>query len=73
MEDSALTLFVPFAPTGEPWVVRRARTVVETFASRDEAIAGAHVLASNLARRMGAKVCIRTQDARGDWRAAGTP
>ncbi|HEX7339110.1 MAG TPA: hypothetical protein VF271_04160 [Rhodanobacteraceae bacterium] len=67
MENATFTLLVPFAPIGEPWVVRRARTVVETFDSREDALAGARALAMGLARRMGTSVRVRTQDAKGAW------
>ena len=69
MSGSALTLFVPYSPEGEPWVVRRAHTVVETVASRDEAVMAAFRLASDLSERMGSGVGIEVQEPDGDWQA----
>ncbi|HEX7341179.1 MAG TPA: hypothetical protein VF269_02770 [Rhodanobacteraceae bacterium] len=69
MENSVLALFVPFAAPGEPWVVRRARTVIETFSSREEAVMGAFGLASDLSSRMGTDVRIEVQEPDGGWRA----
>lgn len=67
MSNAALALFVPFSASGEPWVVRRARTVVDTYPSRQEAIVGALDLASDLGERMGTEVSIEVQDSGGDW------
>ncbi|HET8553513.1 MAG TPA: hypothetical protein VFL78_01710 [Rhodanobacteraceae bacterium] len=69
MEGTALAIFVPFSPPGEPWVVRRAHTVVETWPSREEAVMGAFRLASDLCNRMGSDVRIEVQEADGAWRA----
>lgn len=69
MSGSALTLYVPYSPEGEPWVVRRAHTVVETVASRDEAVMAAFRLASDLSERMGSGVSIEVQESDGNWHA----
>lgn len=69
MDNSALAIFVPYSPPGEPWVVRRAHTVVETWNSREEAVMSAFRLASDLCNRMGAEVRIEVQEANGGWRA----
>ncbi len=69
MDHSALTLFVPFSPRGESWVVRRAHTVVETLPSREDAVLAAFRLASDLSIRMGADVRIEVQEADGGWHA----
>lgn len=67
MENSALVLFVPFAAPGEAWAVRRARTVVETYPTREQAVMGAFGLASDLSQRMGSVVRIEIQEADGAW------
>lgn len=69
MESSALVLFVPFAPEGEPWAVRRARTVIKTYPTREQAVMGAFGLASELSQRMGSIVRIEIQEADGAWHA----
>lgn len=69
VESSALAIFVPYSPPGEPWVVRRAHTVVETWPSREEAVMSAFRLASDLCNRMGSDVRIEVQEANGAWRA----
>lgn len=69
MESSALAIFIPFSPPGEPWVVRRAYTVVETWPSREEAVMSAFRLAADLCKRMGSEVRIEVQEADGTWRA----
>lgn len=67
MTNEALALFVPFSAPDEPWVVRRARTVVETYSSRQEALMGALKLASELGERMGSDVRIDVQAPDGEW------
>ncbi len=67
MEHSTLALFIPFAAEGEPWVVRRAHTVVESWPTKNEAIMAAFRLATDLCERMGSEVSIEMQDAEGDW------
>lgn len=69
MENTGLVLLVPFSPAGEPWAVRRAHTVVETYPSREEAVMGAFGLAMDLCKRMGSDVRIEVQEADGAWRA----
>lgn len=63
-----LALFVPYSPTGSAWVVRRARTIVNTYRSQREAIDAARGLAVDLHERMGGGVRIEVQDASGGWR-----
>lgn len=69
VESSALVLFIPFAAAGEPWSVKRARTVVETYPTREQAVMGAFGLASDLSQRMGSVVRIEIQEADGAWHA----
>jgi hypothetical protein len=65
---TALALFVPYALPGDAWLVRRAHTVVDTYASQREAIDGACAIAADLRLRMGGEVRIEVQDASGGWR-----
>lgn len=69
MANTALALFIPFATPGEPWAVRRAHTVVETYATREEAVMGAFGIASDLSVRMETDVRIEIQESNGAWRA----
>ncbi len=69
MENSALVLFVPYSAADAPWVVRRARTVVESWPTREQAVMGAFGLAADLSRRMGSVVRIEIQEADGAWHA----
>lgn len=69
MSNTALALFIPFATTGESWAVRRAHTVVEIYASREEAVIGAFGIAADLSQRMDTDVRIEIQESNGAWRA----
>lgn len=68
MGSSAIALFVPFATDGRRWTVRRAHTVVRSYATRGEAIEGACELAAELRGRMGGNVRIEVQGENGGWR-----
>jgi hypothetical protein len=70
--SAALALFVPHAPPGSAWAVRRAHTIVETYGTQREAIDGACALAADLRLRMGGDVRIEVQDAGGGWRVFAT-
>ena len=69
MKNAVMTLFVPFSPPGDPWIVRRARTVVEVCPTREQAMTVAFDRAAELAQRMGMRVRVQAQDENGQWRA----
>lgn len=68
MGSSTIALFVPYALPGDSWVVRRARTVVRSYATRKDAIEDACEIAATLRGRMGDNVRIEVQNENGGWR-----
>lgn len=67
MGNRAMMLFVPFSPAGDPWVVRRAHTVMDVCPTREQAVARAFSRAGDLAQRLGARVGVQAQDENGGW------
>jgi hypothetical protein len=66
--SAALALFVPHAPSGSAWVVRRAHTIVDTCRTQREAIDRACAIAADQRMRRGGEVRIEVQNPGGGWR-----
>lgn len=57
-----LTVSVAFDAADAVWVIRRARTVIAQYASRDQAIAAASEMAYSLRQRLDCNIRIRVRD-----------